>query len=128
RQPDTVAAPKADQCHMKITRRYQAKAAVQFVLLARFAHFKSAQFIQMLSHASGKIGGICCTTAMGGSPAGHWGRRKRNASTPPVEAPMRMIRRAENSPRGRDSGTAGGAGTLASERSGRRRARAAALT
>ena len=58
-----------------------------------------------------KLGGICCTTAIGGSPSGNRGRRKRSASTPPVEAPIRMTRRAENSPGGMDSET-GGAVTL----------------
>src|SRR5262245_53897406 len=61
---------------MKITRRYQAKAAVQFVLLARFAHFKSAQFIQMLSHASGKIGGNMLHHGDGRKPSRQLGQEK----------------------------------------------------
>ena len=31
---------------------------------------------------------MCCTTAIGGMSAGSWGSTVRNASTPPVDAPM----------------------------------------
>jgi hypothetical protein len=54
---------------MKITGRYQAEAAAQFVPLPRFANFKSAQFIQMLSHASGKIGGNVLNHGDGRKPS-----------------------------------------------------------
>jgi hypothetical protein len=47
-----------------------------------------------------KLAGICCTTRIGGNPLGRLGNRKRNASMPPVDAPIRMTRRDENSPGG----------------------------